>query len=106
MSKKVIFFDIDGTLLSSHNERYFYVEPSALEALKQLKQNGHIVAISSGRPELFIHKYFPGIFSNYVAMNGAHVVVDGKRSLKSAFLRMKSGSTLNISTAMAAGTIL
>ena len=76
MSKKVIFFDIDGTLLSSHNERYFYVEPSALEALKQLKQNGHIVAISSGRPELFIHKYLPGIFSNYVAMNGAHEYFD------------------------------
>lgn len=85
MSKKVIFFDIDGTLLSSHNERYFYVEPSALEALKQLKQNGHIVAISSGRPELFIHKYFPGIFSNYVAMNGAHVVVDGKTVFEECF---------------------
>ena len=85
MSRKAIFFDIDGTLLSSKNERHFFVQPSTWKALEQLKQNGHIVAISSGRPERFIHKYFPGIFSNYVAMNGAHVVVDGKTVFEEFF---------------------
>ncbi|MFR2563037.1 MAG: HAD hydrolase family protein [Anaeromassilibacillus sp.] len=78
-------FDIDGTLLSSKNERHLFVQPSTWKALEQLKQNGHIVAISSGRPERFIHKYFPGIFSNYVAMNGAHVVVDGKTVFEEFF---------------------
>lgn len=34
--------------------------------------------ICSGRPEAFIHKYFPGLFSSYIAMNGTHVVCDGK----------------------------
>ena len=85
MSRKAIFFDIDGTLLSSKNERHFFVQPSTWKALEQLKQKGHIVAISSGRPERFIHKYFPGIFSNYVAMNGAHVVVDGKTVFEEFF---------------------
>ena len=28
MSRKAIFFDIDGTLLSSKNERHFFVQPS------------------------------------------------------------------------------
>ena len=78
MGKKAIFFDIDGTLLSSENGRHFYMQPSARNALERLKQRGHIIAISSGRPELFIHKYFPGVFTNYVAMNGAHVVVEGR----------------------------
>lgn len=85
MSKKAIFFDIDGTLLSSQNGQHFHVQPSSLEALNRLKARGHIVVISSGRPELFIHKYFPGIFNNYVAMNGAHVVVDGKTVFEEFF---------------------
>ena len=85
MRKKAIFFDIDGTLLSSENERHFCIQPSTWTALHRLKESGHIVAISSGRPELFIHKYFPGIFTNYVAMNGAHVVVDGRTVFEEFF---------------------
>lgn len=85
MDKKAIFFDIDGTLLSSENERDFYVMPGVIEALKELKRRGHIIAIASGRPELFIHKYFPGLFNNYVAMNGAHVVVEGRTVFEEFF---------------------
>lgn len=95
MRKNVIFFDIDGTLLSSENGQHFCVQPSALEALNRLKQKGNIIAISSGRPELFIHKYFPGVFTNYVAMNGAHVVVDGKTVFEAFF------STAEVRQAMA-----
>ena len=38
MSRKAIFFDIDGTLLSSKNERHFFVQPSTWKALEQLKR--------------------------------------------------------------------
>ena len=34
MSRKAIFFDIDGTLLSSKNERHVFVQPSTWKALE------------------------------------------------------------------------
>lgn len=78
MKQKTIFFDIDGTLLTTKDGKRFWIPPSNLEALRRLKQNGHRVAICSGRQEKFIQTYFPGIFNSYVAMNGSHVVFEGK----------------------------
>jgi Cof subfamily protein (haloacid dehalogenase superfamily) len=78
MNKKTIFFDIDGTLLGTKNGQHFCIPPSALEAIDALIKRGHRVAICSGRQEAFIHKFFPGLFTSYVAMNGTHVVYDGK----------------------------
>ncbi len=77
MNKKTIFFDIDGTLLGTKDGSYFYTPPSTLEALDLLKKNGHRIAVCSGRQESFIHKFFPGYFTSFVAMNGTHVVFDG-----------------------------
>ncbi|MFU0832104.1 MAG: Hydrolase [Oscillospiraceae bacterium] len=81
MKQKTVFFDIDGTLLSTRNGRRFQIPPSTLRALKKLRENGHRIAVCSGRQEAFIHKFFPGLFQNYVALNGAHVVYDGKTIL-------------------------
>lgn len=78
MNKKTVFFDIDGTLLGLKNGDPFCIPPSTLNALELLKKNGHRVAVCSGRQESFIHKLFPGCFTSYVAMNGTHVVFDGK----------------------------
>ncbi|WP_457944390.1 HAD family hydrolase [Caproiciproducens sp. LBM24188] len=85
MKKKLIFFDVDGTLLSTKDGRPFCIPPSALQALEKLRQNGHRIAICSGRPEVFIHRYFPGLFQTYVALNGAHVVFDGTTVLTREF---------------------
>lgn len=78
MNKKTVFFDIDGTLLGTRNGRHFCAPPSTMEALNLLKKNGHRIAVCSGRQESFIHKFFPGCFTSYVAMNGTHVVFDGE----------------------------
>ena len=43
---KIVFFDIDDTLYIKQQER---VPQSAIEALKQLKQQGIMVAIATGR---------------------------------------------------------
>jgi Cof subfamily protein (haloacid dehalogenase superfamily) len=89
MNKKTIFFDIDGTLLGTKDGRRFCIPPSALQALRTLKQGGHRVVICSGRQEAFIHKFFPNIFTSYVAMNGTHVVYDGKTILDCPFSRQQ-----------------
>jgi Cof subfamily protein (haloacid dehalogenase superfamily) len=49
--------------------------------LERLRENGHRLAVCSGRQEAFIHRFFPGLFESYVAQNGAHVVFEGKTIL-------------------------
>lgn len=43
---KILFFDIDGTIM---NNKTHTVSNSTINTLKQLKQNGHIVCIATGR---------------------------------------------------------
>ncbi|MFI3201631.1 MAG: Cof-type HAD-IIB family hydrolase [Eubacteriales bacterium] len=45
MNKKALFFDIDGTLIT-HGVP---IEKSTIEALKQVKENGHSIFICTGR---------------------------------------------------------
>lgn len=48
MTPKLIFFDIDGTLITeTHNH---YVPESTTKALELLRKNGHICIINTGRP--------------------------------------------------------
>ena len=81
MNQKTVFFDLDGTLLGTRNGRRFQIPESALRALIKLRENGHRLAVCSGRQEAFIHKFLPGLFQSYVALNGAHVVFEGKTVL-------------------------
>jgi hypothetical protein len=78
MNPKTVFFDLDGTLLAPKCGRPFQIPEDTLSALTELKQNGHRAAACTGRPEAFIKKFFPGIFQSFVALNGAHVVFEGK----------------------------
>lgn len=45
MSKKVMFLDVDGTLVDYHNR----VPASAAEAIKKARANGHLVYVCTGR---------------------------------------------------------
>ena len=48
--KKIVFFDIDGTLV----DFYGRIPESALAAIRALRENGHLAVISSGRSRGFI----------------------------------------------------
>ncbi len=74
---KIVFFDIDDTLIH-HKKNRSYIPESTVEALNRLKENGHQLAIASGR----------GIFqmteiANYlgietiVGFNGHELISDG-----------------------------
>lgn len=47
MNRKLLFFDIDGTLLAGGIPGY--IHDSTIEALKQAQANGHYIFINSGR---------------------------------------------------------
>lgn len=46
MTKKILFFDFDGTIIS---DRTGLIPPSALEILRRLDQVGHILILNTGR---------------------------------------------------------
>lgn len=48
LNSKLIFFDIDGTLIAEGSNHY--VPDSTVKALELLKKNGHICVINTGRP--------------------------------------------------------
>lgn len=47
MDKKLIFFDIDGTLIPEGDTE---ITKSAVEAIKRAQENGHLCFINTGRP--------------------------------------------------------
>ncbi len=51
MNKKILFFDIDGTLWDFHN----VIPKSTIHAIHEAKKNGHLVFINSGRSRAFIN---------------------------------------------------
>lgn len=76
MDRKIIFFDIDGTL-------YVYgkkILDSTVEAIRMLKENGHIPVICTGRTKSMI---FPEIFDigfdSLISGGGTYAEYQGKK---------------------------
>lgn len=71
MKPNIIFFDIDGTLLS---EKTYTVPESAKHALKQAQKNGHLVFINTGRPITGIDDCIKELnFDGYVCGCGTYI---------------------------------
>ncbi|SES40190.1 Cof-type HAD-IIB family hydrolase [Salipaludibacillus aurantiacus] len=74
MGQKLIFFDIDGTLLD-HDKA---LPATTEQAVKQLKNEGHYVAIATGRAP-FMYKRLReklGIYT-FISFNGQYVALEG-----------------------------
>ena len=88
MEQSIIFFDIDGTLVNEQKN----VPQSAKDAIRELKKQGHIVAIATGRPQFMFKDIREELnIDTYVSYSGQYVVLNGqvihtnpidKRSLK------------------------
>lgn len=74
MAKQIIFFDVDGTLI---NPTSFTIEESTKQALRQLKEEGYILAVATGRSyELTKAVHVDEIvdWDYYVVNNGQRIV--------------------------------
>ena len=70
----MIFFDIDGTLLTEEKE----LLASTKEAINELKKAGHKLAIATGRaPFMFKELREELEIDTYVSFNGQYVVAEG-----------------------------
>ncbi len=71
--KKYLFFDVDGTLYN-HDK---IIPDSTLEALQIAKNNGHEIAIATGRAPFMIKNLLKELdIHTYVSFNGQYVVWD------------------------------
>lgn len=53
MDKKIIFFDIDGTLADEYT---FEIPTSTILAMKQAQANGHLLFVNTGRGSCFVEE--------------------------------------------------
>ncbi|WEG11754.1 Cof-type HAD-IIB family hydrolase [Pullulanibacillus sp. KACC 23026] len=82
MKPKIVFFDIDGTLLNQHKK----LPVSAMKAVAKLQEAGIYTAIATGRAP-FMHQHIRqelGIQS-YLSYNGQYVRVGDKEIYKNPF---------------------
>ena len=76
MSGKLIFFDIDGTILNSE----YIIPESTVIAMKELKANGHICVACTGRTRVNLrHENIEALrFDGIIAACGAYIEIGGK----------------------------
>ncbi|QVK20426.1 Cof-type HAD-IIB family hydrolase [Mycoplasmatota bacterium] len=82
MNKKLVFFDIDGTLYDYKND---HIPKSTIEALKQLSEKDNVeIAIATGRACFLIDKVKEVIeyFDAFIFLNGLHIMYKGEEIYK------------------------
>ena len=66
---KIIFFDIDGTLVDMQTKR---ISEKPIEALRRLKENGIKICIATGRSPISLPKFDGMNFDAYLTFNGSY----------------------------------
>jgi Cof subfamily protein (haloacid dehalogenase superfamily) len=75
MNKKLIFFDIDGTLLASNGK----IPDSTKESIRKLQEAGHEVAIATGRAPFMFQDIRQELnIHSYVSFNGTYAIFQGE----------------------------
>jgi hypothetical protein len=78
MNKKYFFFDIDGTIAVGQPGNQ-YIPESTKEALKKLEENGHFIAIATGRSYAMAKDYMEQLgFKNMVSDGGNGITIDNE----------------------------
>ena len=73
MSKKIIFFDVDGTLVDVRPARE-YIPEQTIQAIEQAKQNGHLCVLCTGRSKAEIYDHILEIgFDGIIGAGGGFV---------------------------------
>lgn len=76
MTRKIMFFDIDGTLLS---EKTATIPESTILAFKKAKEKGHLLFINTGRPISTINQSIKDLNPDgYVCGCGTYIQYHGK----------------------------
>jgi len=75
VTKKIVFFDIDGTILDENKQ----IPKSTRRAIRELQESGVYTAIATGRgPKEMLWVCEELNINSYVAINGSYAIFEGK----------------------------
>ena len=88
---KLLFFDIDGTLIADHRS----MPPSTPLAIKRAQENGHLCIVNTGRTAAIVLDWLPAMapFDGYLCGCGTQIFFQGQELLHHTFTREE---TINI----------
>lgn len=66
---RIIFFDIDGTLIDMQKK---HISEKMLETLKRLRDNGILICMATGRPPMILPRFDGVEFDAYCTFNGSY----------------------------------
>lgn len=79
MSRKIIFFDIDGTIITEDTQ---VIPEKTVQAIKRARENGHLVFINTGRTFFNVPENIRNIgFDGYICGCGTYIHYNGKELL-------------------------
>ena len=77
MRRRYVFFDVDGTLVSHVGESH--IPPETREAVRLLKERGHVPAIATGRGAFLTRSVAEELgIGLLVCAGGAHILAEGR----------------------------
>lgn len=83
MQPQLLFFDIDGTLLSDHTHK---IPESAIHAIRQAQANGHLAFINTGRTIRTIPDEIKALpFDGFLCGCGTRIICRGETLLAHSF---------------------
>ena len=74
MKRRIIFFDIDGTL-TTHDGFDAYIPDSARKAIRLLQKNGHLTALASGRQYYTVRPFMADLGIPHAVTDGGNGLV-------------------------------
>ncbi|WP_018662969.1 Cof-type HAD-IIB family hydrolase [Heyndrickxia acidiproducens] len=96
---KIVFFDIDGTLLDHRKN----IPDSTKKAVQELKNNGIYVAIATGRAPFMIGGIRKELgIDSFVSFNGSYVVFENHTIYKNPLLLQKEKELASLAASNAA----
>ena len=94
MKIKLFAFDVDGTLLDRKNN---VVPESALNTVRHLREQGHIVGVATGRNQTQLEKAIdPNEFDFCIICNGGYLEINGKKVYDIQFSKEKKNKLCDI----------
>lgn len=101
--KKIVFFDIDGTLVTRQNQ----IPESAIRAIKELKKQDILPVIATGRAPLLLEEVRAKLnIDSYISMNGQFVVLEGNTILANPLAKKTVNQLTEVASKRNNGVIL
>lgn len=104
MQPQLLFFDIDGTLLSEHTHR---IPESAIRAIHQAQANGHLALINTGRTLRTLPDEIKKLsFDGFLCGCGTRIIYHGQTLLSHSFSRERGIELIDLMESLDIETFL